>query len=84
MDFKWMIVGKEVEVTDSYLDWEVVGPETKMISATQWGELRAHVHFQMLEEVMVLRKRTEAFNNGQRKNSLSCIFVHESLGFYLV
>lgn len=79
-----MIVGKEVEVTDSYLDWEVVGPETKMISATQWGELRAHVHFQMLEEVMVLRKRTKAFNNGQRKKSLSCIFVHESSGFYLV
>lgn len=74
MDFKWMIVEKEVEVTDVYLDWEVVGPETKMISATQRGELRAHVHFQMLEKVMILRKRTEALNNGQRKN-LSIVHI---------
>lgn len=70
-----MTVGEEVEVTDSYLDWEVVGPETKMISATQRGELGAHVHFQMLEEVMVLRKRTQAFNNGQRKKKFSIVHI---------
>lgn len=39
----------------THLDWEVVGPEAEMVSATHRRELGAHVHFQMLEEVVILK-----------------------------
>lgn len=39
----------------THLDWEVIGPEAEMVSATQRRELGAHVHFQMLEEVVILK-----------------------------
>lgn len=39
----------------THLDWEVIRPEAEMVSATHRRELGAHVHFQMLEEVVILK-----------------------------
>lgn len=51
----------------THLDWEVVGPEAEMVSATHRRELGAHVHFQMLEEVVILCEVKEGKNNRQRE-----------------
>lgn len=58
--------------TDAYLDWEVVGSEAEMVSAAQWRELRAHMHLQMLEEVMVLDKKTNR-DITKRLEKTNCI-----------
>lgn len=39
------------------LDGEVVGSEAEMIPAAKRGELGAHVHLQMLEEVVILKTK---------------------------
>lgn len=46
----------QVWVKKTNLHWEVVGSEAEVISATKWRELWAHVHLQVLEEVMILEK----------------------------
>lgn len=39
---------------DHILHREIVGTEAEVISATQRRKLRAHVHLQVLEEIMIL------------------------------
>lgn len=58
---------------DANLDWEVVGSEAEMVSAAQWRELRAHMHLQMLEEVMVLDKKTKNRDITKRLEKTNCI-----------
>lgn len=47
----------------TYLDRIVVGPEGQMISSTQGGMLRPHVHLQMLKEIMVLKHYSKDLSN---------------------
>lgn len=39
-----------------YLYWKIVRAEAEVITTTQRGKLRAHVHLQVLEEVMILKR----------------------------
>lgn len=39
----------------AYFHREIVGTEAEVISATKRRKLRAHVHLQVLEEVMILK-----------------------------
>lgn len=41
--------------TAAHLHREIVGTEAEVISATKRRKLGAHVHLQMLEEVMILK-----------------------------
>lgn len=41
----------------TYLNREVIGTKTEVVSPTERGMLRPEVHFHMLEEVMVLAKK---------------------------
>lgn len=50
---------------ERYLDWEVVGPEAEVVSAAHRRELGAHVHFQMLEEVVILKWGWEEEGEGK-------------------
>lgn len=41
---------------DHILYWKIVRAEAEVITTTQRGKLRAHVHLQVLEEVMILMR----------------------------
>ena len=42
------------QVTISYLDWVVEGSESRVVSAAKSRVLGSHVHFQVLEKVVIL------------------------------
>lgn len=56
-----------------YLYWEIIWAEAEVITTTQWRKLRAHVHLQVLKEVMIL-KTDETYilfsNKNNHKNTL--------------
>lgn len=56
----------------SYLYWKIVRAEAEVITTTQRGKLRAHVHLQVLEEVMILK--TDETNTFYLHNLKTLLF----------